>query len=77
MPIPQTKLQQILEENFPEAKIEIIDLAGDDNHYSVTITDKIFANKSRIEQHRLVNKALISYIDSGVLHAMQLKTIVA
>ncbi len=75
MPIPQTALQQILETNFPEAKIEIIDLAGDDNHYSVTITDKIFSGKSRIEQHRLVNKALSSYIDSGVLHAMQLKTI--
>jgi stress-induced morphogen len=75
MPIPQEKLQKILEENFPEAKIEIIDLAGDDNHYNVTITDKIFANKSRIEQHKLVNKVLRDYLDSGILHAMQLKTI--
>jgi stress-induced morphogen len=75
MPIPQVKLQQILTEKFPEAKIDIIDLAGDDNHYSVTISDKIFANKNRIEQHKLVNKALKDYLDSGILHAMQLKTI--
>jgi stress-induced morphogen len=77
MPIKQSELQKILTQNFPEAKIEIIDLAGDDNHYSVIIADKIFTGKNRIEQHRLVNKALNSYLDSGVLHAMQLKTISA
>ena len=75
MPIKQTDLQEILTQNFPEAKIEIIDLAGDDNHYSVIIADKVFNGKNRIEQHRLVNKALNTYLDSGVLHAMQLKTI--
>ncbi len=75
MPIAKEKLEKILIENFPEGKIEVIDLAGDDNHYSLIITDKIFANKNRIEQHKLVNKALSNYLDSGVLHAMQLKTI--
>ena len=74
MPIPQSKLQSILEKNFPNAEIKIIDLAGDDDHYSVTITDEIFAGKSRIEQHKLVNKALSDYIGDA-LHAMQLKTI--
>lgn len=75
MAIKQSELQKILTTNFPEAKIEVIDLAGDDNHYSVIISDKLFAGKNRIEQHRLVNKALNTYLDSGVLHAMQLKTI--
>ena len=75
MPIPQKKLQEILSEKFPEAQIEIIDLAGDDNHYSVTIKDKIFTDKTRIQQHQLVNKVLKNYLDSGILHAMQLKTI--
>jgi stress-induced morphogen len=75
MPIPQKKLQEILQENFPQAAIQIVDLAGDDNHYSVTISDKIFEGKTRIQQHQLVNKALSNYLDSGILHAMQLKTI--
>jgi stress-induced morphogen len=75
MPIKKQELEKILFENFPQAKIEVIDLAGDDNHYSVIIADKIFSNKNRIEQHRLVNKALSNYLDSGILHAMQLKTI--
>ncbi len=75
MPIAKEKLEKILAEKFPQAKIDVIDLAGDDDHYSVIIADKIFTNKTKIEQHRLVNKALADYLDSGILHAMQLKTI--
>lgn len=73
MPIAKEKLAEILNQSFPTAKIEIIDLVGDENHYSVSVTDKIFSGKSRIEQHKLVNKALTDYLGYS-LHAMQLKT---
>ncbi len=73
MPIAKDKLEKILAEKFPDAKIEVIDLAGDDNHYSVKIVDKIFAGKSRIDQHKMVNIALKEIL-GGALHAMQLKT---
>lgn len=73
MPIAQEKLRSIIEESFPDATIEIIDLAGDDDHYSVKIIDESFAGKNRIEQHKMVNKALSGYLGDA-LHAMQLKT---
>ena len=73
MPIKQKDLHDILSEKFPNAKIEILDLAGDDDHYSVTIIDEIFAGKTRIQQHKLVNQALGDVIKTQ-LHAMQLKT---
>jgi stress-induced morphogen len=73
MPIAKKNLEKILAENFPEAKIEVIALVDDDNHYSVKIIDKIFAGKTRIEQHKLVNNALKEIL-GDVLHAMQLKT---
>jgi stress-induced morphogen len=73
MPVAKEKLEQILSTNFPHAKIKIIDLAGDDNHYSVEIIDKIFTGKTRIEQHKMVNKALKTIL-GDTLHAMQLKT---
>ncbi len=73
MPIAKNKLEQLLHENFPNAKIEVIALVDDDNHYSVKITDKIFTGKSRIEQHKMVNNALREIL-GDVLHAMQLKT---
>ena len=73
MPISQVDLRGLLEEKFPNASIEIVDLAGDDDHYSVVITDKMFEGKTRIEQHKLVNRALGDVL-GGTLHAMQLKT---
>lgn len=74
MPIEKHKLEALLHENFPQAKIEVIALVNDNNHYSVKITDKIFAGKSRIEQHKMVNNALKEILLTDVLHAMQLKT---
>ncbi len=73
MAIAKIELEKLLKENFPQAKIEVIDLAGDDNHYSVKIIDEIFAGKTRIEQHKMVNNALKEIL-GDVLHAMQLKT---
>ena len=73
MPIAQKDLQSIIEKSFPQAQIQIVDLVGDNDHYSVTIIDKSFAGKSRIEQHKMVNKALSGYL-GDILHAMQLKT---
>lgn len=71
----QNKLQKILKDNFPDAKIELVDLVGDQNHYSLTIEDSIFTGKSMVAQHKIVNSALREYLDSGELHALQLKTI--
>ncbi|MFT5703238.1 MAG: stress-induced morphogen [Rickettsiales bacterium] len=73
MPISQNDLNSLITKSFPNAKIEIVDLVGDDNHYSVKIIDQSFAGKSRIEQHKMVNNALKGYL-GDILHAMQLKT---
>ena len=59
---------------IPDAEIKIEDLAGDENHYSATIKSKIFAGKSKIEQHNLVYKALNGKMGNE-LHALALNTI--
>lgn len=73
MPIAQNDLHDLIKQAFPDAKIKILDLAGDNDHYSVEIIDKSFAGKSRVEQHKMVNSALRGYI-GDMLHAMQLRT---
>ncbi|MDA9818133.1 BolA/IbaG family iron-sulfur metabolism protein [Flavobacteriaceae bacterium] len=75
MPIAQSELAIILQKSFPDAKVQIIDLAGDDNHYKIIIEDVSFFGKSKIAQHRMVNKALEEELLSETLHAMQLQTI--
>ncbi len=73
MAISKQDLHSLIIQSFPLAKVKIIDLAGDDNHYSVEIIDQSFAGKSRILQHKMVNQALKGCL-GDVLHAMQLKT---
>ncbi len=73
MAIAFDKLQKILQNSFPNAKIELVDLVGDSDHYSVTIIDEIFANKTRVQQHKIVNLALKEILGDE-LHALQIKT---
>ena len=53
MPIEQKKLEGLLENKFPNSKIVIEDLAGDNDHYSVEIESDMFNGLSRIQQHQL------------------------
>ena len=73
MPIEQNKLENLLKEKFPNSKVIIKDLAGDNDHYSVFIESSLFNDLSKIKQHQLVYKSLDGLMDSE-LHAMQLKT---
>ena len=73
MPIEQFKLEELIKNKFPNANILVEDLAGDNNHYSVSIVSSAFNGLSRIQQHQLVYKSLDGLMDNE-LHAMQLKT---
>ena len=68
------EIEKLIKEALPDAEITINDLAGDNNHYSATIKSKIFSGKSRIEQHKIVYKALKGKMGNE-LHALALNTI--
>jgi len=68
------EIRKLIKESIPDAEIDIQDLAGDDNHYSATIRSKTFVGKSKIEQHKIVYKALKGKMGNE-LHALALNTI--
>ena len=74
MSLKLEEIKNLIKKAIPDAKITIQDLAGDENHYSATIKSKIFTGKSKIEQHRLVYKALNGKMGNE-LHALALNTI--
>ena len=67
------EIKSLIKSAIPDAEIAIEDLAGDDNHYSATIKSKVFSGKSKIEQHKLVYKALGEKMGNE-LHALALNT---
>ena len=60
---------------FPDAVVEIRDLAGDGDHYAARVTSRTFAGMSRVRQHQAVYAALGGRV-GGELHALQLETAV-
>ncbi|MFV0949321.1 BolA/IbaG family iron-sulfur metabolism protein [Wolbachia endosymbiont of Nasonia giraulti] len=70
MTITIHELEKIIKQSFPDADIKIKDLAEDDDHYHLKITSKCFSGKTKIEQHRMVYKAL----EGQSIHALQLET---
>jgi stress-induced morphogen len=71
--MPAADLEAHLREAFPDAAIEIEDLAGDGDHYKARIQSSAFAGISRVRQHQLVYAALKGKM-GGELHALALET---
>ncbi len=66
-------IERMLRAAFPDARIEVKDLAGDGNHYAASVVSAAFAGKSRVQQHQMVYGALKGRM-GGELHALALTT---
>ncbi|MEY3189375.1 MAG: hypothetical protein RIR82_107 [Pseudomonadota bacterium] len=73
MAIKQEEIHKLLKEGFPDADIEINDLAGDDNHYAAKIISSKFKGKTRVQQHQMVYASLKGKMGNE-LHALALTT---
>ena len=73
MAMSASEIEQLVKAAIPDAEVTIVDLAGDGDHYSATITSRSFAGLSRVQQHQRVYAALGGRM-GGQLHALQLKT---
>ena len=73
MSMSQSALEAALREGFPDAQIEVTDLAGDGDHYKARIVSPTFKGLTRVRQHQLVYQALKVRV-GGELHALALET---
>ncbi len=73
MAMSSDQIKAYLFRAFPDAIIELNDLAGDNDHFQATITTKAFCGKTRIQQHQMVYEAFQGHMGTR-LHALSLKT---
>ena len=73
VPLAVEDLEARLKAAFPDARIDITDLAGDGDHYKARIVSEQFRGLPRVRQHQLVNRALADVL-GGALHALALET---
>ena len=76
MAMSADEIVNLIKDALPDAKVEMIDLAGDNDHWKAVVTSAAFAGKSRVAQHQMVYAALKGSMDGtrGQLHALALET---
>ena len=74
MPMPLPVLEEALAAAFPDARIDVTDLAGDGDHYRARIVSEAFRGVPRVRQHQMVYAALKGRV-GGELHALALETL--
>jgi len=68
-----SEIEALIKAAFPDARIEIEDLAGDNDHYAATVVSEAFRGVPRVRQHQMVYAALQGRM-GGELHALALQT---
>ncbi len=75
MPMSAPEIEQLIKAKFPDALVELKDLAGDNDHWAAHVVSAAFKGKTRVAQHQMIYEALGGRM-GGVLHALQLTTAV-
>lgn len=58
---------------LPDARVEVIDLTGTDNHLEARVVSAAFDGKSLIERHRMVYAPLREWIEDDTVHALSVR----
>jgi acid stress-induced BolA-like protein IbaG/YrbA len=59
---------------LPDAEVQVHDPNMDGQHFAAIVISEQFVGLPMIKQHRFINDALKEYLNSGAIHALQLKT---
>lgn len=73
MSINTNELTRMLNEAFPDSKVEVIDTVGDGHHLEATIISDSFTGKNSLQRHKMVYDSLGSIVGNEI-HALALNT---
>jgi stress-induced morphogen len=68
------EVRLMIEASLPGSTVDVIDETGTQDHLRATVSAPQFEGLSRIEQHKLVKRAVQSRFDDGSIHALSVKT---
>jgi stress-induced morphogen len=66
-------IESMIKSRFPDADIDLKDLAGDNDHWQAHVVSAAFKGKTRVQQHQMVYEALGGRMGDA-LHALALTT---
>ena len=73
MAMAASEIEGLIRQGIPDAFVEIVDLAGDGDHYEARVVAESFRGLPRVKQHQRVYEALGGRMGTK-LHALKLTT---
>lgn len=71
------EIRGMIESALPGARVEVIDETGGGDHLRAVVAAPQFEGLRRIDQHRLVRRAVQDRMDDGAIHALSISTSVS
>ena len=68
------QMKSRLQDAYPEAKIEVFDLTGTQDHWEVSVESDVFKGMTRIQQHQHVMGVFGPELKTGEVHALSIRT---
>ena len=68
------QIKRKLEEAYPQGKVDVTDMTGSQDHYSVYVQSGKFEGMSRIQRHKSVMAVFDAELKSGEVHALTIRT---
>jgi stress-induced morphogen len=73
MAMAASEIESLIRQGIPDARVEIVDLAGDGDHYEARVVSESFRGQPRVRQHQRVYASLGGRMGNE-LHALKLST---
>jgi len=68
------EVKHLIEQGLPGADAQVTTFGGGADHFDATVVAPQFSGLTRVKQHQLVYATIQQHLDSGVMHALGLKT---
>lgn len=65
------EIRRLIADGIPDAEVRV---SGDGRHFEAVVVSDRFADKSTLQQHRMVYAALGDHFDTDAVHALSIKT---
>ena len=68
------QIKERLRQAYPGGDVDVTDLTGTHDHYSVFVRSNVFVGMTRIQKHQHVMKVFEIELKSGEVHALTIQT---
>ena len=72
--IEDAAMLDLIRRTLPDAEVEIVDLTGTHDHFSVVVRSEAFAGVAPLDRHRMVEGAVREARADGRIHALSIRT---